>query len=138
MENEEMPNKDGICLVKICILGILIVGCGISFIKAINRPNKVEVTYIIQTDSLGNISTESKMYVDSLMQITKTREQNFDDRYEFFLQQRETFQDYITWTSLVVSIVLTVLGFLGYRSLSSMENKIRQQLKGTLYKDIYD
>jgi ribosomal protein S17E len=50
------------------------------------------------------------------------------------MQQREQYQDFFSCTGFIVTIILAVLGFLGYNSLSSMEGRLKVQL-GSSIKD---
>lgn len=121
-------------LIMVCIIALLATGCIAHLINVIKKPQKTEITCVIQTDSLGQVSIESRAYIDSIMQVFSTREQRFENRYEFFMQQREQYQDFFSCTGFIVTIILAVLGFLGYNSLSSMEGRLKAQL-GSSIKD---
>lgn len=93
------------------------------------KPQPIKIECSIQSDSLGHVSAESKVYCDSLVQVIKRHEQNIDDRYEFFLQQRENYQEYLTIGGFVLTVIVSFVGFMGYKSLTTIEDRMKIQLE---------
>ena len=46
------------------------------------------------------------------------------DKYEHILQQKEYIKDYFTWGGMLVTIVLSIFGFFGFRSLQSIDERV--------------
>lgn len=79
--------------------------------------------YVLRVDSAGMPTDEARAQVDSLIRALKHHEREIDERYDYVLQQREDAQNWYAVGGVIISIVLSVFGFFGYRNYKSIEEK---------------
>lgn len=103
-------------LVLICMLGYN------SYVKDPVQPNVVSI--IIQVDSTGVLSPETKIETSKIISTFEAHEHLLKDKYEYILQQKENVQEYFTWGGMLVTIVLSIFGFFGFRSLQSIDERV--------------
>lgn len=89
----------------------------------------VNVTISVKTDSTGILTTETKSVTDSIRKMFEVHEHLLNDKYVHILEQKENVQDFITWGSLLVTLILSIFGFFGYKSLHSIEERIEKTVE---------
>lgn len=92
------------------------------YVKAPVQPNVVSI--VIQVDSTGVLAPETKIQTDKIISTFEAHEHLLTDKYEHILQQKEDIKDYYTWGGMLVTIVLSLFGFFGFRSLQSIDERV--------------
>lgn len=92
------------------------------YVKVPVQPNVVSI--VIQVDSTGVLSPETKIETSKIIATFEAHEHLLKDKYEHILQQKEDIKDYFTWGGMLVTIVLSIFGFFGFRSLQSIDERV--------------
>ena len=79
--------------------------------------------YILRVDSAGSPTDEARAQADSLIRAVKHHEREIDEQYNYVLRQREDTQNWYAMGGLIISIILAVCGFFGYKNFKSIEEK---------------
>lgn len=106
-----------------CIVAILIVSafwCCRTCIKPEIQPIRIEIT---ASDSLKRANYLSKEQADSLITIIKRHERELAERYQYALEQKMDQDQYLSFGTFLVGVVLSIFGFFGYKSIKSIEEK---------------
>lgn len=106
-----------------CVVAILIVSafwCCRTCIKPEIQPIRIEIT---ASDSLKRANYLSKEQADSLITIVKRHERELAERYQYALEQKMDQDQYLSFGTFLVGVVLSIFGFLGYKSIKSIEEK---------------
>ena len=88
-----------------------------------------KVVCVIATDSTGVVTPESYALAESVKEAFEVQEHAIEDKYKYIIEQKERTQDYLTWGGLIITIVLSIFGFFGYKSISSIEEKIKNSVQ---------
>lgn len=77
------------------------------------------------TVSPDSIYNEEKFsyYTDSLMQVINKHEHVIEERYNAILEEKYNTQQYWTIAGILTTVVITILGFFGYKSFKDIETK---------------
>ena len=106
-----------------CVVAILIVSafwCCRTCIKPEIQPIRIEIT---ASDSLKRANYLSKEQADSLITIIKRHERELAERYQYALEQKMDQDQYLSFGTFLVGVVLSIFGFFGYKSIKSIEEK---------------
>lgn len=96
-----------------------------SFGRAIlNEEKDVAISYVFQIDTLGAVSPQSRALADSVLNEMSKHEQRIADKYEYIIEQRSNMEDYLTWGGILLTVVVSVFGFFGYKSLHDIQERI--------------
>lgn len=123
-----------------CTGGILIVLCVVGLIGAFvfagyrystSKVQDVNVQIVMNVDSTGVLSEESKQQVIELKEELIRHEHLLEDRYKHVLEQKENLNDMITIGGMFMTIVLALFGFFGYKSMTTLEDKVKENAKAT-------
>lgn len=129
MDNKTFFERTGGILIVICIialLGAFFFSC-MLFVK--NDIQEVNVRIIMPVDSTGIITTEALQQAEDLKAELVRHEQLLEDRYKHVLEQKENMNDMLTIGGMFLTIVLALFGFFGYKSMSSIEEKVKLDAK---------
>lgn len=129
MDNKTFFERTGGILIVICIialLGAFFFSC-MLFVK--NDIQDVNVRIIMPVDSTGIITTEALQQAEDLKAELVRHEQLLEDRYKHVLEQKENMNDMLTIGGMFLTIVLASFGFFGYKSMSSIEEKVKLDAK---------
>lgn len=122
IDNSIIKTADTIIMVS-CVVAILIVSafwCCRTCIKPEIQPIRIEIT---ASDSLKRANYLSKEQADSLITIVKRHERELAERYQYALEQKMDQDQYLSFGTFLVGVVLSIFGFLGYKSIKSIEEK---------------
>lgn len=109
------------CLViLVCIIGIVY-----GMIAYFTQSKNIQEYQIVLTVSPDSIYNEEKFsyYTDSLMQVINKHEHVIEERYNAILEEKYNTQQYWTIAGILTTVVITILGFLGYKSFKDIETK---------------
>lgn len=88
-----------------------------------------KVVCVIATDSTGVVTPESYALAESVKEAFEVQEHAIEDKYKYIIEQKERTQDYLTWGGLIITVILSIFGFFGYKSLSSIEDRIKKSVQ---------
>ena len=108
------------------LLGAFFFSC-VMFVKS--NVQDVNVQIIMPVDSTGIITPEAMQQAEDLKTELVRHEQFLEDRYKHVLEQKENMNDMLTIGGMFLTIVLALFGFFGYKSMSSIEEKVKQAAK---------
>ena len=126
MDNKTFFERTGGILIVICIialLGAFFFSC-VLFVKS--NVQDVNVQIVMPVDSTGAISSEALQQAEDLKTELVRHEQLLEDRYKHVLEQKENMNEMLTIGGMFLTIVLALFGFFGYKSMSSIEEKVAQ------------
>lgn len=78
------------------------------------------------------------MFADSILHEMSKHEQRIADKYEYIIEQRSNIEDYLTWGGILLTVVVSVFGFFGYKSLHDIEGKLVKQIEPSAQKAAED
>ena len=108
----------------------LIVAAGIFLFKYPKQQKAYTIEMHIITDSNGVCNNETKIMVDSLTSILNSQNNVLRQKYDHLLQQQEDKDTLFTFIGVVISVVISVFGFFGYRSFKSIEDTAVSNAEG--------
>lgn len=100
----------------------LIVAAGMFLFKYPKQQKVYTIEMHITTDTKGVCSNDTKVMVDSLTTIISSQNNALRQKYDHLLQQQEDKETLFTFIGVVISVVISVFGFFGYRSFKSIED----------------
>lgn len=132
-------NKMAAWVLFLCVAASLVAVVIFAYGKSIVEEDKdVKITYVFQTDTLGVVTPASRMFADSVLHEMSKHEQRIADKYEYIIEQRSNIEDYLTWGGILLTIVVSVFGFFGYKSLHDIEGKLVKQIEPSAQKAAED
>lgn len=134
METKTFLERTGGLLIVLCIialLGAFFFSC-MLFVK--NDVQDINVQIVMPVDSTGVISAEALQQAEDLKAELLRHEQLLEDRYKHVLEQKENLNDLLTIGGMFLTIVLALFGFFGYKSMNSIEEKVKQEAESTAKK----
>lgn len=134
------------------LAGVIVWVCAISLVALLmimvlkNKNHRVLPEHVVielQTDSTMLMSSDNRsQIIDSLNAIMLRREKLLANQYQFVLQKRAFEDSLLSVGSVLIGIVITVLGFFGFKSFQSIEDKAishaKDVSKNYLENNIYD
>lgn len=82
-----------------------------------------EYRYVMTVDSTGNLTNKARIQADSLITAVKHHERSINEHYDYILQQKDDDQRLYTVIGTILSVVVAVFGFFGYKNFRSIEEK---------------
>lgn len=122
-EIESSTIKTADIILASCVVAIIIVSavwCCRTCLKPEVQPIRIEIT---TSDSLKMANYLSKEQADSLITIVKRHERELAERYQYALEQKMDQDQYLSFGTFLVGVVLSIFGFFGYKSIKSIEEK---------------
>lgn len=122
-EIESSTIKTADMILASCVVAIIIVSavwCRRTCFKPEVQPIRIEIT---ASDSLKMANYLSKEQADSLITIVKRHERELAERYQYALEQKMDQDQYLSFGTFLVGVVLSIFGFFGYKSIKSIEEK---------------
>ena len=131
MDNNSFFYRTGGIIIVLCIIALL----GAFFFSCMlyvkNDVQDISVQIVMPVDSTGAISTEALLQAEELKAELLRHEHLLEDRYKHVLEQKENLNDLLTIGGMFLTIVLALFGFFGYKSLHSIEEKVKQEAEST-------
>lgn len=124
------------------ILGVLIVGlfvCVTVFIVSAivkQRPIVEHHVYVCEKrDSLGDTTVYEKEAIDSLVMSVAAHDRDLAEKYQYAIEERSN-EDYArSFIVIVVGVLISVLGFFGYKSFKDIKEHGKQISKDASEKE---
>ena len=122
-------------ILAIATIGLIIAGIAVVSISCFNNPKvqRVELKYIPANTDTIDFSVQnyilSKENLDSIIVRLENHEVQLNQKYQHILQKRDDEDNYRTIFMLVFGIVVSVLGFFGFRSFEDISNKAVSKAK---------
>ena len=110
-------------LLIFCLCVIMIGGAVLYFVLRPAAPAPNQITLTVVADSTGVVSPDVILKIDSLAVLVKQQDADVRDRYAYMIEQKEQENTLIAIGSILVSIILAIFGFFGYRSFKSIEDQ---------------
>ena len=121
----------GAFLLLVCTIALLCSFGMACFLFMHNNVQDVNIQFVMPVDSTGVLKEESLQKVAELKEEIIRHEQLLDDRYKHVLEQKENMNDLLTIGGMFLTIVLSLFGFFGYKSMATIEDKVKQEAKLT-------
>lgn len=112
-------------LLLICI-GAFIAALIMYGYKVKNTTIHYTLNHTICTDSTGVITAESRILADSIFNEIQKHEKILEDKYQYFIEQKSNTQDILTIGSIILGIIVSLVGFFGYSTIQSIEEKAKK------------
>lgn len=108
----------------IFILCLFIIGATtVFFVFRPTAPEVSKITVSVEPDSAGVVSPVIMQKIDSMAALVKQQDINIRERYAYMVEQKEQENTLIAIAGVLISIILAIFGFFGYRSFKSIEDK---------------
>lgn len=115
-------------ILVLCIISLLF--AFITYVKTSSKAiTQHEYTYTIKVNSSGTVTPASQVQIDSIKESIKSQEHLIKDHYDYLLEQREKSENLLTTGGIIISIILSIFGFFGYKSFKSIEEEAMEQAK---------
>ena len=122
---ERFNKITSLILVLVCI-GALLFGLVFYVVKVGNKEPKIERVIVYTSavpDSTLAYNYLSKEDADKLIEAVRQYDTQLSEKYQYLIEQKEQDSQLFYWGSLIVGIVVSVVGWFGYQSFSSVEDK---------------
>ena len=127
--NTSLIEKWAIWIIGICIVLLLFgVGCFVVN-KTILTPKVARLEIKIIPDSLSTDATYSKKEVDSLIAVTKTILESYEHHFQTETVQKEQEDNYKSFGALLLSVIVGLGGFFGFKSFKDIKDRGEQTAK---------
>ena len=132
-------NKMAAWILFICSVVAAVTVAFFSFDRAIlDEEKEVKISYVFQTDTLGSVTPQSRALADSVLYEMSKHEQRIADKYEYIIEQRSNIEDYLTWGGILLTVVISIFGFFGYKSLHDIQERILKHVEPSAQKAAED
>ncbi len=118
-------------LILVCI-GTLLFGLVFYVVKVGYKESKIERVIVYTSaipDSTLAYNYLSKEDVDKLIEDVRKYDAQLSEKYQYLIEQKEKDSKLFYWGSLIVGIVVSVVGWFGYQSFSSVEDEAIKKAK---------
>ena len=129
MDKRTFLDCTGGVLIGICILGLVGAFAYSCFLFSKKNVQDVNIQIVMKVDSTGVLTEDSKQQVDKMKEEIIRHEQLLEDRYKHVLEQKENMNDMLTIGGMFLTIVLALFGFFGYKSMNTLEDKVKADAK---------
>ena len=122
---ERFNKITSLILVLVCI-GALLFGLVFYVVKVGIKEPKIERVIVYTSavpDSTLAYNYLSKEDADKLIEDVRQYDTQLSEKYQYLIEQKEQDSQLFYWGSLIVGIVVSVVGWFGYQSFSSVEDK---------------
>ena len=112
-------------MILVCVIG-LFVSARILF----ERPKQTDIIVrVCPTDSLEQEYALSAADAAALFQEIEKKEMRLEERYNYVLEQSEHEFQWQTFISIIISVIVAICGFFGYKSIKDLQEDVRGDSK---------
>ena len=112
-------------ILSLCFVGIIVMACKCFTAKA---PQTHRIVITVSPDSVYD-DAKFSYYTDSLISVINKHEHVIADRYEAILEDKADTQKYWSIAGILVSMILGIAGFFGFKSIKDIERAAKKQPK---------
>lgn len=114
-------------IIVTCIALLLALLCVMVWRASNNNPDvyRVIMTTDVLPDSLKAYNYMSREQADSLIEVVRSYDEQLTQKYQYLVEQKEQDSQVFYWGSLIVGIVIAVLGWFGFQSFTTIEDKAK-------------
>lgn len=131
MDKRTFLDCTGGILIVLCIVGLIGAFVFAGYLYSTSKVQDVNVQIVMNVDSTGVLNEESKQQIVELKEELIRHEHLLEDRYKHVLEQKENLNDMISIGGMFMTIVLALFGFFGYKSMTTLEDKVKENAKAT-------
>ncbi len=131
MDKRSFLDCTGGILIVLCVVGLIGAFVFAGYLYSTNKVQDVNVQIVMNVDSTGVLSDESKQQVIEMKEEIIRHEHLLEDRYKHVVEQKENLNDMLTIGGMFITIVLALFGFFGYKSMTTLEDKVKENAKAT-------
>jgi heme/copper-type cytochrome/quinol oxidase subunit 1 len=131
MDKRVFLDCTGGILIVLCVVGLIGAFVFAGYLYSTSKVQDVNVQIVMNVDSTGVLSEESKQQVIEMKEEIIRHEHLLEDRYKHVLEQKENLNDMLTIGGMFMTIVLALFGFFGYKSMTTLEDKVKENAKTT-------
>lgn len=135
--SEKLKNKDAERVVlnvsAVIVLSVMLLVLVFMFVYpwAKNKhlePIQQQITITVKAADSTNVDLlTNSLAVDNLMSIVTAKEDNLTERYEYLLEQYKTEKEIRTTFSVILGLIISLIGFLGYRSIREIKLDVKSK-----------
>lgn len=131
MDKRSFLDCTGGILIVLCVIGLIGAFVFAGYLYSTSKVQDVNVQIVMNVDSTGVLSEESKQQIVEMKEELIRHEHLLEDRYKHVLEQKENLNDMLTIGGMFLTIVLALFGFFGYKSMTTLEDKVKENAKVT-------
>ena len=132
-------NISAVIILAVCVVGMISVAFR-CFRCSVPQTHRIILT--VSPDSAYN-EQQFSYYTDSLITVINKHEHIIADRYEAILEERADAQRYWSLAGILISIIIGVAGFFGFKTIKDIEHacqetaeKLAKEIAASVAKDI--
>ena len=129
MDSRTFNERAGVIIITVCIVALLGAFAFSCFLVSKKSVDDVSIEILMPVDSTGVITKESISFGEDLKAELIRHEQLIEDRYKHVLEQKEILNDIMSIGSAFLAVIIALFGFFGYKSLSSIEERVEKKVK---------
>lgn len=118
-------DKSAAILLIVCAIGLIVLACNCFSSK---RPQTHRIILTVSPDSVYE-DRQFCYYTDSLINVINKHEHVIADRYEAILEDRADTQKYWSIAGILVSIIIGIAGFFGFKTIKDIELDCQETAK---------
>lgn len=118
-------DKSAAFLLIVCVIGMIVLACN-SFSS--KKPQTHRIILTVSPDSVYD-DRQFCYYTDSLINVINKHEHVIADRYEAILEDRADTQKYWSIAGILVSIIIGIAGFFGFKTIKYIEHDCQETAK---------
>lgn len=126
-----------IILLFLCGIGVLIAGVSWFYPRQQRIPD-YNLVLSVCPDSTGFDTERFSFYSDSLINVVNRHERILDEKYASFISEKEQTLRIESIVGILISIIVAVVGFFGYKSIKSIEKKAADIAKERVEHEVVD
>lgn len=131
---EDLDKLAGFILTACVVVALIVTVIVVLKYPAAKQTYQIELT--IQTDSTGVLTSESQTMMDSVLYVVANQNSILQGKYEALGERESDNQWLMTIGGVLVTIIASILGFFGFRSFQSIEEKAVNNAEGAARKKL--
>lgn len=134
---KEWLDKLAGCVLVICIIAALVVAI-ILTLKYPTEKQTYNIELTVKTDTLGSLTKESQAMMDSVIHVVANQNRVLQGKYETMADHETDNLVMVKIGGILVTVIVSILGFFGFRSFKSIEEIAVNNAEGAAKKKLDD
>lgn len=134
---KEWLDKLAGCVLVICIIAALVVAI-ILTLKYPTEKQTYNIELTVKTDTLGSLTKESQAMMDSVIHVVANQNRVLQGKYETMADHETDNLVMVKIGGILVTVIVSILGFFGFRSIKSIEEIAVNNAEGAAKKKLDD